>query len=192
MARYQIPPDPREGNAEARHTEKANGSKTKASPPWLWIGLGAIVTILAIAVAVLWARLFLDVQPADIEPTPAPVISTATPTSVPPTPQLIQATPTEQQFSTPTNIPVTPEQATAVPLGDIVIGSSVVVIETGVGLNLRAEPVVDPNNILELVQDGVILEVVGGPQEAEGFTWWQVSTPDGIEGWAVQDFLQAQ
>jgi hypothetical protein len=77
-------------------------------------------------------------------------------------------------------------------MGDIYIGSSVVVIETGVGLNLRSEPVVDPNNILELVQDGVVLEVVGGPQEAEGFIWWQVSTPDGIEGWAVEDFLQAQ
>lgn len=192
MARYQIPPDPREGNKDTGHASKLSGSKSKTSPPWLWIGLGAIVTVLAIAVAVLWAKLFLDVQPAEIEPTPAPIINTTTPTSIPPTPQVVQPTLTEQPIATPTNISITAEPATPVPLGEIGIGGSVVVIETGVGLNLRSEPVVDPDNILELVQDGIILEVTGGPQESEGFTWWKVTTPDGVEGWAVQDFLQPQ
>jgi hypothetical protein len=66
----------------------------------------------------------------------------------------------------------------------------VTVFDTGVGLNLRAEPVVDPSNIVALVPDGTALEVIGGPQEESDFVWWQLRMTDGTEGWGVDQFLQ--
>ena len=195
MARYQIPPDPRKGDTDTSHAHRVSGAPRRASPPWLWIGLGAIVTVLAIAVAVLWVQLFLDVRPAGEEPTPSPVVNTATPTV--PSPTVTSAPAGVQDAEEATPVPdataevETGEQPTQVPVEGIAIGASVTVAETGVGLNLRAEPEVNPDNILALVPDGTVLEVVDGPREAEGYTWWQVSTADGTEGWAVTDFLVA-
>ena len=192
MARYQIPPDPRNGESEASHAHRVVGRNARSSPPWLWIGLGTIVTVLAIAVAVLWARLFLDVKPAETEPTPPPVVNTATPTSPPPTPTgIIITTPNLDLIEVPTQAVEPVEESTPIPETGILIGANVTVVGTGVGLNLRAEPVVDPNNILELVQDGSVLEVIEGPQEAEDFVWWKLRSPSGTEGWAVEDFFQA-
>jgi len=33
------------------------------------------------------------------------------------------------------------------------------------------------------------VEVIGGPQVADGFTWWQVRGPTG-EGWCAGQFLE--
>jgi hypothetical protein len=159
--------------------------------------LGAIVTVLAIAVAVLWVQLFLDVRPADEEPTPSPVVNTATPTISSPTATSAPAGSQDAEEATPvpeaTGETEAGEQPTQIPaeVDGVAIGVSVTVAETGVGLNLRAEPVVNPDNILALVPDGTVLEVVDGPREAEGYTWWQVRASDGTEGWAVTDFLIA-
>lgn len=196
MARYQIPPDPRKGEKEASHAHRVSGPPPRTSPPWLWIGLGAIVTVLAIAVAVLWVQLFLDVQPAEDEPTPSPVVNTATPTL--PAPTVTVAAPV-QGAETPAATPepaATSESSSGVvptlpPAGVVGIGVSVTVVDTAVGLNLRSQPVVDPNNIVALVPDGTLLEVIDGPQDSEGYIWWQLRTADGAEGWAVADFLRA-
>jgi len=34
-----------------------------------------------------------------------------------------------------------------------------------------------------------VLEVVGGPQDADGFTWWQLKDVDGSIGWAAEQYL---
>jgi hypothetical protein len=191
MARYQIPPDPRKGDSAPEHAHRVGARETRASPPWLWIGLGAIVTVLAIAVAILWARLLLDIPAEEVEPTPTVILRTAVPTSPAPTVTAAGGAPAEP---TPEGEPVEGPAPTAEPAavspGTVAVGVSVRIVDTGVGLNLRAEPVVAPDNILALVPDGTVLEVIGGPETDDDFTWWQLRMSDGTEGWGVEQFLQ--
>jgi hypothetical protein len=77
------------------------------------------------------------------------------------------------------------------------VGVSVTVVDTGVGLNLRAQPEVTADNIVALVPDGTALEVIGGPDESGDYTWWHLRMSDGTEGWGVESlggvqFLQAR
>ncbi len=191
MARYQIPPDPRKGDSITDHAHKAGARESRTSPPWLWIGLGAIVTVLAIAVAIMWARLLLDVPSTDAEPTPTVIIRTAVPTS-----PVITATsaavdlPETTSPGEATDEPAATEEPTAVPSGGFEIGASVRVVDTGVGLNLRGQPAVADDNILALVPDGTVVEIIGGPEVAGDFTWWQLRMSDGTEGWGVEQYLQ--
>ena len=38
---------------------------------------------------------------------------------------------------------------------------------------------------------GTQFDIIGGPQEADGFTWWQVNDPlFQVQGWAVANYLQ--
>lgn len=192
MARYQVPPDPRKGDSAGEHAHKAGTHEGRPSPPWLWIGLGAIVTVLAIAVAILWARLLLDIPATDAEPTPTVILRTAAPTvprATATNPGVAQPEATKDE-ETAVGPSVT-EEPTSVPSGNLAIGVSVRVAETGVGLNLRAEPVVADDNILALVPDGTVLEVVGGPELAGEYTWWQLRMSDGTEGWGVEQYLQS-
>lgn len=57
-------------------------------------------------------------------------------------------------------------------------------------VNLRAEPSTTAN-VIDQLGAGVELEVIGGPEEAEDFVWYQVrvTAPGGNEGWIVGDFL---
>ena len=191
MARYQIPPDPRNGDPSGSHARKVGGKKKRSSPPWLWIGLGAIVTVLAIAVAVLWVRLLLDIPAAEPEPTPTVVVQTAVPTSPPPTATAAGASLAEPTLPADTvDQPVATDVPTPISESEIAVGLSVTVVDTGVGLNLRANPVVAADNILALVTDGTILEVIGGPDDDGEFVWWQLRMADGTEGWGVEQFLQ--
>lgn len=193
MARYQIPPDPRKSGApQDPHAKKVVGRPRRTSPPWLWIGLGAIVTILAIAVAVLWARLLLDIPSDEIEATPTVILQTAVPTSPPPIPTVGEMVPTAAGEEAEATIqPIATQEPTPIPPGVLAIGVSATVVDTEVGLNLRADPVVAADNILALVPDGTVLEVIDGPEEAEGYVWWRLRTADGTEGWGVEEFLQA-
>ena len=64
------------------------------------------------------------------------------------------------------------------------IGSSVQVSNTGgAGFNLRSSPsLVSTDNILGNLPEGVRLRITGGPQESEGYTWWNVLW-NGQAGW---------
>ncbi|PJF45022.1 MAG: hypothetical protein CUN55_00985 [Phototrophicales bacterium] len=64
-----------------------------------------------------------------------------------------------------------------------VIGDLARVTPEGNGLNLRDAPSINARTLRQLAEIE-ILEVVGGPQTADGFVWWQLS--DGaITGWAA-------
>lgn len=185
MARYQIPSDPRKGSTSTENRRVGR----RPSPPWLWIGLGAIVTVLAIAVAVLWARLLLDVKPEAVDETPTPIIQTAVPTSAIPTPTIMEATPTTATEEG-TALPEETSMPTEAPLGVIAIGVRVIVEGTeGAGVSLRAGPGTD-NARLAIANDGDILEIVDGPHIGASYVWWLVKTADGTEGWTVEDFLR--
>jgi hypothetical protein len=194
MARYQIPPDPREGEQESPHAHRVK-KKPRSSPPWLWIGLGAIVTVLAIAVAVLWARVLLGgVDKLEEEPTPTITIQTAVPTQ-PSTPTVDAAEPTVSPEADVTSEPApTPEpveeQPTPIPPGVIAVGVRVTVVGTeGIGVSLRAGPGTNYAR-LDVARDGAVLEIIDGPEEADGYTWWSVRTADGTEAWAIDNYFQ--
>lgn len=66
------------------------------------------------------------------------------------------------------------------------IGMSVRVQTTeGEILNLRRAASRDAEVILYL-EDDMLLVLVDGPVQAEGYTWWRVRTSEGIEGWAAE------
>ena len=119
-----------------------------------------------------------------LAPTATMMIVTPTPTEfVPPT-----ATP----YAPPTDTPPPPTPTVpAVSNDPIIVGAQVKVVETGPnGLNFRKEPSTKAEKIRSL-PEGAVYEVVGGPTDADGYTWWQLKDPsDGITGWGAGIYLR--
>lgn len=65
----------------------------------------------------------------------------------------------------------------------------------GVGndkLNIRNRPSLSDSQVLFREGEGKTFDIIGGPQEADGFSWWQVRDPQfQVEGWAVANYLRA-
>ena len=72
------------------------------------------------------------------------------------------------------------------------VGQAVSVYNTnGLGLNLRSCANTSCSVIVNM-PDGTAMQVIGGPTQAAGYTWWNLSgTARGIfsSGWAIQDYL---
>lgn len=66
----------------------------------------------------------------------------------------------------------------------IEVGSSVTVSNLGNRAKLRSEPTVTSELIRE-VQTGDVLQVVGGPYQAEYLMWWQYQDAEGNTGWII-------
>lgn len=64
----------------------------------------------------------------------------------------------------------------------------------GVGsdkLNIRNSPSLTGSEVLFRESEGKKFDVIGGPQEADGFTWWRVRDRQfQVEGWAVANYLR--
>lgn len=104
---------------------------------------------------------------------PAP---TSTPRDLAPTPALE----TQLAVSSPTPLP-----------GEIAIGLYVQITGTGGdGLHLRPEPGLGSQPIA-LGYDTEIFQVVDGPRQLDGRTWWLLVSPYDVarSGWAVADYL---
>ena len=57
-------------------------------------------------------------------------------------------------------------------------------------LNLRSEPTTESDIVTEL-ETGAILTVLSGPEEGEGYVWWQiVDESGGNQGWVAEDFIE--
>lgn len=70
---------------------------------------------------------------------------------------------------------------------EIAVGAPVVTNTDTV--NLRAEPSTAADAVDQL-DEGTSLTVIGGPEEADDFTWWQVQVDDtDAEGWVAVDFI---
>jgi len=133
-----------------------------------WLMLFGIV-IVSVVICSAAGRSFID-NLAKAAPTP-----TITPTIIKPTVTLIP-TPTLAPTMTPTpNIPDT-----------IAVGGFVAVVQ---GVNFRQDANTNAQ-IIRTLGDGEILEVTGGPTSVANFTWWKLKDPNGVEGWAVQDYLK--
>lgn len=85
-----------------------------------------------------------------------------------------------------------PVVASAQDTGDIEVGSTVLIDTDGV--NMRDTPGTDSEIITDL-NAGIQLEIIDGPETADGFTWWmgvvlnEDSVDQGISGWVVEDYL---
>lgn len=112
-------------------------------------------------------------QTADVMPTNTRSLFTVTPV----------VTPTDTVV-----LPIETPLPTDVPT-EIRPGVQVVVQGTGgAGLNLRGEPSTE-GQIVANAREGAVLTVLDGPQEADGYVWWQVRTADGKEGWGAARWL---
>ncbi len=140
------------------------------------IGLAALVVVMAVR----------NLGGEELPPTPSiveeakvtPIIATFTPG---PTATPVNVLP----VASPTSAPAAQPVPTAV-----AIGVTAEVDAGGNGLNLREGPGLT-FQVLALLPDGTRLEVLDGPQEVDGYTWWRVRTlDDGREGWVAGDFLR--
>ena len=100
------------------------------------------------------------------------------------------ATPTV--FTRPTFTPVptatltrTPTPTPVPPPTEITQGGFVKVVG---GVNFRSEAGTQ-GQLIRVLADGLVLEVVGGPTEANKLTWWQLKDVDGSIGWAASQYL---
>ncbi len=88
-------------------------------------------------------------------------------------------------------LPTVAFEASPVP---ITVGVGVEV--AGVGgqeLNIRNKPGISLTQILFRAPEGALLDVIGGPQEADGFSWWKVRDSQFlVEGWTVANYLQVR
>lgn len=114
-----------------------------------------------------------------VSPQPSAELSELQPTL----PPLVAPSPTYDLGST-----LSPAETEPV-FAEIARGATVVTTNTTQRLNLRAEP---NGRIVGSLASNTVLEVVGGPEDAGGYTWWQVRKPDGSEGWVAADWLKLQ
>ncbi|MCB8941887.1 MAG: SH3 domain-containing protein [Ardenticatenaceae bacterium] len=187
MARYQIPPDPRDPKNDPPEKRPRRLRQDSQEPiPWRWLGLGLVVTVISIALSLMLVNSLLTRPPLEAAPIePTLIILTAPPSPVPsPTSPL----PTPSPIPTFTPIP-TPDTAVAPP--EITVGFYALVANTdGFGINLRGGPSTS-NAQITVVNEGTLVLVIGGPEldEANDRLWWQLQLEDGTEGWSVGEFL---
>jgi hypothetical protein len=161
---------------------------TEGAPAWVvGLGIGALLAvILLLVVAFIFSR-----RSSQPEPSATPVVVTPTATLIP------RPTATAATAVTPTSeVGVTEESpATAPPSGGITVGGYVRVAAAA-GLSFR-QSASTSGALIQVLDNGTVLEVIGGPQEADGYTWWQLrTTDDGREGWSAagsgdERFLEA-
>jgi uncharacterized protein YraI len=88
----------------------------------------------------------------------------------------------------PTNTPL--PTATPTPELEVAVGGRVQVVGTaGTDLRLRAGPGQDYVTF-KLLEDGTVLEVIGGPEEGDGFLWWRLKDNTQTIGWAAEEWLE--
>ena len=119
-------------------------------------------------------------------PTPTPEPPTPVPTAVPPSPTPAPPTPTPEP--SPTSEPATPTPATL----DVLRVGGVATVNADAGLRVRSGPGTNYDPVTTL-PPGTVVDVIGGPERADSFTWWQIrfALADGGqgEGWVAGDFL---
>lgn len=179
MARYEVPPDPRESELSvSRKRYMRSGLLDWVSIVSLLLGL--VVTLITIFIAWKMANSFLARESLNVQPVTQSTIMalTALPTKVEPTYTPAVATPSLSIIQNEIELPESVE-----------IGMYGQAANTnGVGVTVRSGPSID-NVRLQLLNEGEVALVVGGPQQGDDFTWWQIQLEDGTEGWVASNFL---
>lgn len=182
-------------------TPTRSGAGQDLWPKWMWVAVPVLVVFI---VGGLWWAIFAPSDKAPKPPTPSPTLKAIKPqptqglplqgTAVPsleltPTRQILPVlptfTPTPLSMVTPTGQPTV-----AGGVSSMSIGSKVKVVGTGgSGLNMRAGAGTAQPRVKTL-HDGATVEIIGGPKEANGFTWYQIKDEAGASGWVVSRYLQ--
>ncbi len=157
-----------------RGTQRQTRAKGRRGLP-LW-PLAVIVLLVLVVIISLWNPFTPPAQPTvEIIPTVTPALPTVAPFPT--------ATPTPEPTPTP-----------AVPT-EIKIDGYVKVVNTEAdGLRYRWGPGMDTVT-KKFVQDGTILKVLDGPEEADGLTWWRLEDPKEEDadlkiGWGADEWLE--
>lgn len=83
-----------------------------------------------------------------------------------------------------------PVPTSTVPASQLAAGQMVRISGTdGEGLRVRTGPGLDYVT-LEIWEEGTELQVLEGPQVADGFVWWRLEMADGTIGWLPDEWLQ--
>lgn len=184
MARYEVPPDPRNSNDKRPRRMRRDSQEPT---PWRYLALGLVVTLVSIVIALALANAMLSRPPLEMPAAqPTLIILTAPPS---PVPSATSVLPTPSPIPTFTPIP-TPD--TLFPPDVVTAGYYATVVNTdGAGVVVRGGPSTI-NAQVTLADEGELLLVIGGPEadEPNNRVWWQVELDDGTQGWVAGDFLQ--
>ncbi|MEO1289784.1 MAG: hypothetical protein AAFV93_18630 [Chloroflexota bacterium] len=210
-------PKPPTGHVQARQSPPASyaprprRNRRAPSPkdsalylPW-WSIVIMLIGVLVVSFGILGAIYFMgSSNPFSANPDPIIVIVTGDPSTInsdvnaqgvvqAPSTEIIsgQNAPTDLQLAGPTLAPV---QLSPTPAA-IRIGSVVVVEGVDVNtLNVRSTASLLESSVLFRAEEGEIFNVLDGPQQSDGFTWWEIQDPSDVNrrGWAVSNFLRVQ
>jgi hypothetical protein len=169
-----------------KNSNSSDSNPTRQPFPWLWLGLGVLVTIIGCALGWMLVSRWLLQPPAEPGDSQEPLLIILT---APPSPTGAPTSPAVAPTPIPTFTPI-PTPDTAVAPEQITPGFYASVANTdGLGLTIRGGPSTR-NVVVTVAEEGTTLFILDGPQEAENFTWWQLRLENGLEGWAVADFLE--
>lgn len=71
--------------------------------------------------------------------------------------------------------------------GGLIVGGSALVNTTeGDRANVRSGPGIG-FSIVDRLANGTTVTILEGPANNDGFTWWRIRTPGGLEGWMVEE-----
>ncbi len=144
-----------------------------------WYVPAAVVIAVLVAFSVIWVAGKIrggdGGDPQSGQPTPAATVAGGT-----------GKTPQSSTTAAPTAA-TSPTPAPSTGAGKFKGGDILVVHDTGDCLNVRVKAGL-ANDAIICVADGTELAVTGGPEDADGLTWWKVRTELG-EGWAAEDYL---
>jgi len=127
------------------------------------------------------------VKSTDVAVTKVP--PTWTPTTGPATqPQTTPAATSPAILPTDTPTLAAPT-GTPIPETRLPPGAKARVYDTGGrGLRLRGGPGLD-HPTLKVLEEGTVVDIIGGPQSADDYEWYQIRDDSGAEGWAAGDWL---
>lgn len=166
-------------------------------PPARQVLLVAMPT-LAAALIVLGGLLVWSASGSFVRPEPTVVVR-AEGSPAPPTNQVVViTTPTTSPVPLPTVVvpardaapspsPSPVAAATSTPSPPPALSARVVNTE-GEGANMRRAPSVSAQRV-KLLAEGAVVELIGGEQRGDGYTWRQVRDADGTLGYVIADFL---
>ncbi|MGJ3240917.1 MAG: hypothetical protein ACFE0Q_19570 [Anaerolineae bacterium] len=187
-----------------RQRAKSDASNSALYLPWWSIALMLLAVIIVSFSLVAGVYFVGGADRFLVEPSPIIMVVTADQSALnttnnnasqpqAPSTQIIsgQNAPTSLELTGPTLAPIELS-----PTPNPIQINSVVIVE-GVDLNtlnVRTVPNLLESQILFRAEEGEIFTVLDGPQQSDGFTWWQIQDLSDVNrtGWAVSNFLSVQ
>ncbi len=160
----------------------------------LWSLILMLLVVMGIAGVIIFLVLYLGGPSYVAGGNPQIIIVTAAPSASPERPQVAQTTPTAPLIEAAQPVPATLalEGPTLVPTGTftptpivIAVGGRVRVVSVS-RINIRLAPGTN-QSIVFGGDPGDTFTVIGGPQQVDELTWWQVQANNGQSGWAAEN-----